>query len=76
VAKHIVPHEHCMGCDKRGFYDEHDAAKALGRAKTHRSRLADRAVGTRRGLIRENRYYECPAGWFHLTGMSRRYVRA
>jgi hypothetical protein len=75
MSKHNVPHDWCEGCQKRGFYDEHDAIKALGRARTHRNRLADQA-GTRRGLYRENRFYECPDGLYHLTSMSRRGLRA
>ena len=76
MAKHTVPHDWCECCDKRAFYDEHDARKALGRARTHRNRQAD-AYGTRRGLYRENRVYECPASnLYHLTSMSRRNVTA
>ncbi|GGN40247.1 hypothetical protein FHR83_007078 [Actinoplanes campanulatus] len=70
-----VSHTWCDTCEKRGFTCEHDASKALGRARTHRSRAADKA-GTRRGMRVENRHYECPAGLWHLTGMSRRNVRA
>jgi hypothetical protein len=75
VSKHIVPYVWCEACSKRGFYDEHDADKALGRARAYRSRLADKA-GTRRGMYRENRYYTCQLGWYHLTSMSRREAHA
>ncbi|MEV4642742.1 hypothetical protein AB0J80_35900 [Actinoplanes sp. NPDC049548] len=75
MSKHNVPHDWCRTCQKRGFYNERDASKALGQARTHRNRLADKA-GSRRGLARENRIYRCPEGYFHLTGMSRRYVHA
>jgi hypothetical protein len=73
--KTTVPHVWCGDCGKRGFADHHLADKALGKAKAKRNRLADKA-GTRRGMNRENRYYDdCPNGLFHLTGMSRRSVR-
>jgi hypothetical protein len=56
---------------KRSFYDEHDADKALGRARTKRIRGA--GGGTRRGLEVESRYYECGmCGGYHLTHQSRR----
>ena len=75
MSKHNVPHDWCGQCQKRGFYDERDAGKALGRARTHRNRVADKA-GSRRGIARENRYYDCPNGFYHLTSMSRKDVRA
>jgi hypothetical protein len=63
---------HACPCgDKRGFASEHDAEKALGRAKTQRLRSAD-TRGTRRGSYVENRYYECDWGSFHLTSESRK----
>lgn len=66
-----VPYEVC-GCGKRGFYDEHDAARSLGRAQTKRDRAA-RAWPSRRGMVRESRYYECPSsGLYHLTSESKR----
>ncbi|MEU4155725.1 hypothetical protein [Actinoplanes sp. NPDC026670] len=75
MAKHTVPHVWCGSCQKRAFEDEHLADKALGRAVSHRNRLADKQGASRRGQHRENRFYECPAGFFHLTSMSRRKVR-
>ncbi|MDH6462091.1 hypothetical protein M2302_002266 [Micromonospora sp. A200] len=69
-----VDHVWCTACNKRGFFDQHDADKALGRAKAKRNRTAAK-YGTRRGMARENRYYDCPQGLYHLTGMSRRYVK-
>ena len=73
--KRTVPHDWCGLCEKRGFHTEHDADKALGRARTSRNRQADR-VGTRRGMYRENRRYPCDNGYFHLSSMNRRDVRA
>jgi hypothetical protein len=58
-------------CGKRGWYEEGDAGKALGKAQTKRNREGDR-VGSRRGLERETRTYYCARGdLFHLTGMGR-----
>lgn len=69
-----VPFVLCS-CGKRGWEDEHDAYKALGRAKVKRTRNAPRA-GTLRGVHRENRVYPCPeSSLYHLTAMSRRHVR-
>lgn len=74
TKKLTVEHTWCSACGKRGFADRRLARKALGRAQAKRNRIADK-VGTRRGLIRENRYYnDCPSGLYHLTGMSRRQV--
>ncbi|MFJ4945611.1 hypothetical protein ACIP4V_23835 [Streptomyces albidoflavus] len=55
---------------KRAYQDEHTAQKALGRAQAMRHRAGDRK-GTRRGLRRENRVYECGFGMYHLTSQSR-----
>ncbi|MEU7570293.1 hypothetical protein [Micromonospora sp. NPDC049240] len=72
--KTTVAHIWCSDCSKRGFTDRNLARKALGRAQAKRNRLADKH-GTRRGMNRENRYYnDCPNGLFHLTGMSRKDV--
>ncbi|MEU0739224.1 hypothetical protein [Streptomyces sp. NPDC006134] len=61
------------GCGKdRGYDDERTAAKALGRAQAKRDRVADRK-GNRRGIYRENRYYQCDYGMWHLTSRSRAY---
>lgn len=60
-------------CDcgqKRGFAFESDAMKALGRAKTKRTRRAD-AQGTRRGVYVESRCYECAYGTWHLTSLNK-----
>ncbi|GAA0946068.1 hypothetical protein [Actinocorallia libanotica] len=57
-------------CGKRGFEDERQADRALGRAQAKRNRTADRH-GTRRGIERERRYYECEFGTFHLTHKNR-----
>ncbi|PHQ49443.1 hypothetical protein BLA24_01695 [Streptomyces cinnamoneus] len=54
----------------RAYQDEHTAAKALGRAQAKRDRVGERK-GHRRGLYRENRYYQCEHGLFHLTALSR-----
>ncbi len=65
---------HWMSCPcgvKRGFETAHDAEKALGRAQSKRNRMADKA-GSRRGMERENRFYECRFGSWHLTKQSRR----
>ncbi|WP_367135855.1 hypothetical protein [Saccharothrix sp. HUAS TT1] len=68
-----VAHVWCDTCGKRGFEDEHDAEKALGRARARRERNADRInPASRRGMKRENRYYECSEGLLHLTEQSRR----
>ncbi|MFI5840578.1 hypothetical protein ACIA8K_12800 [Catenuloplanes sp. NPDC051500] len=74
MSKRSVPYEWCGLCEKRGFHSEHDANKALGRAATTRNRVADR-TGTRRGMHRENRFYDCDLGFYHLTSMSRKDVR-
>jgi hypothetical protein len=66
-----VPWTWCPRCGKRGFDCEHDALKALGRAQAKRDRLFEHNP-SRRGLIRENRVYECPEGLYHLTSQSRR----
>lgn len=68
-----MAHEICP-CGKRGFADEQDADKALGRARTLRNRTFDRNAPSRRGMVRENRYYECheDGGLLHLTSQSRR----
>lgn len=59
-------------CGKRGFADERDADRALGRAQTKRNRAVE-ATGSRRGLYRENRTYMCDmSDLYHLTSMSRR----
>ncbi|MFE7124064.1 hypothetical protein [Streptomyces sp. NPDC057617] len=55
---------------KRGYEDERLASKALGKAQAKRHRAGDRK-GTRRGLLRENRFYECDYGMYHLTSQSR-----
>lgn len=61
----------CACGAKRAFASEDQAEKALGRAQAKRNRMGDKR-GTRRGLERENRYYECDFGGFHLTKQSRR----
>ena len=68
---HTVPWIQCP-CGKRGFEDEHDAEKALGRAQTKRNRIFDRSAASRRGMKRESRFYECDSGLFHLTEQSRK----
>lgn len=71
----MVPSIWCAACSKKGFTDHRLANKALGKAQAKRNRLAAKA-GTRRGMVRENRYYDdCPQGLFHLTSMSRRCAR-
>lgn len=66
-----VPFVKCE-CGKRGFLEEWEAEKALGRAQTKRNRVGD-ACGTRRGIKRESRTYWCEMGdVFHLTEQSRR----
>lgn len=65
-----VPYVKCE-CGKRGWVDEMDAEKALGKAQTKRNRAA--TMGTRRGLHRESRTYYCDYGdCYHLTSQSRR----
>ena len=62
---------HEGGQRKRRFATERDAEKALGRARTSRLRRAD-ALGTRRGLELENRFFECRhCDGYHLTSQSR-----
>ena len=56
---------------KRAFASRQDAEKAMGRAQAKRTRRAD-VRGTRRGLKIEGRTYQCPAGGWHLTSMSRK----
>jgi hypothetical protein len=66
-----VPYSTCQ-CGKRGWDDDHEAGKALGKARAKRERLADKG-GSRRGMKRENRTYVCPmSGLLHLTEQSRR----
>jgi hypothetical protein len=66
-----VPFVNCL-CGKRGWSDEGNAYKALGKAQTKRNRAGDKA-GTRRGIKREGRTYYCDVGdVFHLTEQSRR----
>ncbi|MFI1799823.1 hypothetical protein ACH427_21060 [Streptomyces sp. NPDC020379] len=65
-----VAFSRCACGKERGYDDERTAAKALGRAQAKRDRLGERK-GHRRGLYRENRYYECQYGMFHLTSQSR-----
>ncbi|WP_394615917.1 hypothetical protein JNUCC0626_40340 [Lentzea sp. JNUCC 0626] len=68
-----VPYIWCEPCGKRGFENDHDATKALGRARTRRNRAAAKAgAPTRRGIKRENRIYMCELGLLHLTEQSRR----
>lgn len=43
---------------------EHDAEKALGKAKAKRARV--------RGAQMESRYFMCDEGYYHLTSQSRR----
>lgn len=66
-----VPYIWCEWCQKRGFEDEYDADKALGKAKAKRRRQME-SSGTRRGHRMESRFYECENGLFHLTGESKR----
>ena len=61
----------CSVCGKHGFHDEHDAEKALGKAQAKRDRLFASSP-SRRGMHRENRYYDCENGLYHLTSQSRR----
>ncbi|WLW38605.1 hypothetical protein [Streptomyces phage Verabelle] len=65
-----VSHRSCRCGVKRGFASERLADKALGRAQAKRSRAAD-AVGTRRGMYVERRYYVCDFGLYHLTSENR-----
>ena len=60
-VRHVIC-RHCGG--KRGFLSEHEAEKALGRAKGKRAR--------QRGANIESRYYLCDEGLYHLTSESRR----
>lgn len=67
-----VPFDLCS-CGKRGWWEERDAEKALGRAKAKRNRAFDKNGMSRRGMVRENRIYECHEGeMFHLTSQSKR----
>src|SRR5690606_41541396 len=52
---------HEGGQRKRRFATGRDAEKALGRARTSRLRRAD-ALGTRRGLEWEKRFFACRRG--------------
>lgn len=71
ARKNTVPFVKCE-CGKRGFEDEHDAEKALGKARAKRERTFAGAE-SRRGMYRENRTYWCEVGEvFHLTEQSRR----
>ena len=55
---------------QRGWGDEQQAKKALGRLRTKRQRGADRH-GSRRGLALENRTFRCPdCSMFHLASRS------
>ncbi|QMP84516.1 hypothetical protein HUN43_00056 [Streptomyces phage Endor1] len=67
-----VDYRYCQCGLKRGFPSERAADKALGRAQAKRDRLAE-SRGTRRGLHRESRYYQCEYDLFHLTSESRRH---
>ncbi len=66
-----VAWETCACGSKRGFSSEHDAEKALGRARTKRNREGDER-GTRRGSHVESRSFECAEGNWHLTSESKR----
>lgn len=72
MAKKVVAFERCL-CGKRGWADENDAEKALGRAQSKRRRAMESA-GTRRGVVKvESRVYPCEVGdLLHLTSESRR----
>ena len=74
MKRKTVPYKPCP-CGKRDFGNEHQADKALGRARAKRSRLAQRN-GTRRGMVIESRYYMCDFGGYHLTQQSRRQYMA
>ncbi|MFI2673871.1 hypothetical protein ACH5AU_30660 [Streptomyces albidoflavus] len=65
-----VEFSRCACGKERGYDDERTARKALGRAQAKRHRAGDRR-GSRRGLCRENRVYECGEGMWHLTRQSR-----
>ncbi|MEU3050901.1 hypothetical protein ABZ705_31135 [Streptomyces sp. NPDC006984] len=65
-----VAFSRCQCGKERGYDDERTAEKALGRAQAKRDRAGTRK-GTRRGLYRENRFYECDYGMWHLTSQSR-----
>lgn len=71
VSSHwTVPSAPCA-CGKKGF-EEHAIDKALGKAQAKRNRTFDKS-GSRRGMVRESRFYECEeSDLFHLTSMSRR----
>ncbi|MER5632131.1 hypothetical protein [Streptomyces nitrosporeus] len=60
----------CACGKERGYASEHQAAKALGKVQAKRDRARSH-TGTRRGLVRENRTYECSEGMWHLTSQSR-----
>ncbi|MEU8327342.1 hypothetical protein [Micromonospora sp. NPDC048839] len=64
-------HTFCPTCGLHGFFDERDADRALGQARTRRNRTADKQ-GSRRGMTRENRTFTCGEGLIHLTSQSRR----
>lgn len=67
-----VPFDMCP-CGKRGWHDERDAEKALGRARAKRNRQYDKNGMSRRGMVRENRLYLCHEGdLYHLTSQSAR----
>lgn len=67
MKKKSVAHRMCK-CGRRGFLDEHDAEKALGRAQGKRARM--------RGARTESRIYWCEEGeMFHLTSMSHKTYR-
>jgi hypothetical protein len=68
----MVDWRNCPCGVKRGFESKELAEKAMGRAQSRRNRRADAKYGTRRGLERENRTYECQFGVYHLTKQSRR----
>ncbi|MDG4783288.1 hypothetical protein O7614_26880 [Micromonospora sp. WMMD961] len=70
MGKTTIDWSWCPQCGKRGFHDEHDADKALGRAQAKRDRTFEKAP-SRRGMVRESRAYECPDGLFHLTSESK-----
>lgn len=60
-------------CGKRGFVDELDADKALGRARAKRRRQMDGRASRRGVVTMESRTYKCEIGdLFHTTSQSRR----
>lgn len=69
MSRHV---EHIGSCRETGkvrFANEHDAKKALGKAKSLRRH--------RRGSRIESRYYACErCGGYHLTATSRREYEA